>query len=158
MRSIVVFIFVGFLFSTLISCEKETIETKSILSEIERKTYYDSEIFSTNYLRIYGKWKLFDISGGFTGYGYKKNFDYLEIKGYGIYGFIRNDTLLEYGKIVPVIPTYNGIVLSVSFEEDMNSMFFIHDKEKTVYFQGNDTMSLNAPCCDRYNYHFERVK
>ncbi len=87
MRATVICILTVFLVSTLLSCDKETIETKSALSEIEGTTYFDSEIFSADYLKIYGKWRIFDISGGYVGAGYDLNFDYLEIKKYGIYSF-----------------------------------------------------------------------
>ena len=100
MRTSVIVLIIGFVISILNSCDKETIETTSALSEIEATTYFDSEIFSPTDLKIYGKWKLFDISGGLHGSGYDLNFDYLEIKEYGIYVFVRNDSLLDYCKII----------------------------------------------------------
>ena len=125
MRTSVIVLIIGFLISILNSCDKETIEMTSALSEIETTTYFDSEIFSPNDLKIYGKWKLFAISGGLHGSGYDLNFEYLEIKEYGIYGFVRNDSLLEYGKIMPALQTANEIRLKVDLEEDVNSKSFI---------------------------------
>ena len=147
---------IGLLITILNSNDKETIQSISGLRLKQQS--YDSEIFSQNDLKIYGKWKLFDISGGLHGSGYDLNFDFLEIKEYGIYGFVRNDSLLEYGKIMPALQTANEIRLKVDLEEDVNSKIFLADKEKYVEFIGNDTLNLNAPCCDRYNYHFERIK
>jgi hypothetical protein len=158
MRTSVIVLIIGFLISILSSCDKETIKTTSALSEIETTKYFDTEIFAPNDLKIYGKWKLFGISGGLHGNGYDLNFDYLEIKEYGIYGFVRNDSLLEYGKIMPALQNANEIRLKVDLEEDVNSKTFISDKEKYVVFAGDDTLNLNSPCCDRFNYHFERVK
>lgn len=158
MKTSVIVLTIGLLITILNSCDKETIESISALSEIKTTKYYDSEIFSQNDLKIYGKWKLFDISGGLHGSGYDLNFDFLEIKEYGIYGFVRNDSLLEYGKIMPALQTANEIRLKVDLEEDVNSKIFLANKEKYVEFIGNDTLNLNAPCCDRYNYHFERIK
>lgn len=158
MRYSVIFFLFGLLVSLFYSCEDDNMETKSALSGIEAETYFDSEIFSTNNLKIYGKWKLFKISGGFHGGGYDMNFDYLEIKEYGIYGFVRNDSLLEYGKIAPALQMANEIGLRVDMVEDVNSKTFLTDKVKYVEFYGNDTLNLLAPCCDRYNYHFSRVK
>jgi hypothetical protein len=146
------------LISMLSSCNKDTIETTSPLQDSETTKYFDSEIFVDSYLNIYGKWKLFDISGGLSGDGYDLNFDYLEIKGYGIYGFVRNDSLLEYGKISPAPQTANDLTLMVVFEKDENSDTFFTDREKYVVFDGNDTLNLNSPCCDRYNYHFKRTE
>ncbi len=71
---------------------------------------------------------------------------------------VRNDRLLEYGKIMPALQTANEIRFKVNLEKDDNSKLFLSDKEKYVEFIGNDTLNLNAPCCDRYNYHFKRIK
>ena len=151
-----------FIFSVLInvfnSCDKNTIDTFSLLKEFETTKYFDSEIFAQTDLKIYGKWKVFDISGGIHGSGYGLNFDYLEIKEYGIYGFVRNDSLLEYGKIAPALQTANEIRLKVDLEKDENSNSFFADREKYVEFYGNDTLHLNSPCCDRFDYHFKRIK
>jgi hypothetical protein len=151
-----------FIFSILISgmnsCEKDTIETITTLQKLDTTKYFDSEVFAAPDLKTYGTWKLFDISGGKSGYGRDLNFEYLKIKEYGIYGFTRNDSLLEYGKISPALQTANDIRLKVNFEKDEKSNSFFTDTEKYVEFIGNDTLNLNSPCCDRYNYHFKRVK
>lgn len=146
------------LISGLNSCEKETIETLPSFQNMRTTKYFDSEIFAEPDLRIYGTWELFAVSGGFSGTGHDLNFEYLEIKKYGIYGFINNDSLLEYGKISPALQTASEIRLKVDFEKDKKSNSFFTDAEKYVEFIGNDTLNLNSPCCDRYNYHFKRVK
>lgn len=140
------------------SCEKDSIETPSKLQMLETTKYFNSEIFSETDMKIYGTWKLFDISGGFSGNGYNLNFEYLEIKKYGIYGFVRNDSLKEYGKIAPALQVTNDLRLKVDFEKDEKSNSFFTDTDKYVEFTGNDTLHLYSPCCDRYNYHFKRVK
>jgi hypothetical protein len=146
------------LISGLNSCEKDTIKAVSTFQKLDTTKYFDSEIFANPNLKIYGKWRLFAISGGKTGNGYDLNFEYLEIKKYGIYGFVSNDSLLEYGKISPALQTANDIRLKVNFEKDEKSSSFFTDNEKYVEFRGNDTLYLNSPCCDRYDYHFKRVK
>jgi len=45
-----------------------------------------------------------------------------------------------------------------TFESDENSETIMYDPEKYVNFYGKDTLSLDSPCCDRYNYHFLREK
>lgn len=142
----------------LSSCEKEMTEAVSKFQELEKTMYFDAEIFSDADLKIYGSWKLFDVSGGFSGGGHDLNFEYLEIKKYGVYGFVRNDSLVEFGKIAPAAQTANDILLKVDFEKDENSNAFFSDTEKYVEFAGNDTLHLYSPCCDRYDYHFKRVK
>ncbi len=153
------FLFILFLLTGgLNSCDKDTAETLTTLQKLDTTRYYSAEIFSGPEMKVYGTWKLFDVSGGFTGHGHDLNFEFLKIKEYGIYGFFRNDTLLEYGKISPAVPTTNDLRLIVVFEKDEKSPSFFADREKYIEFAGSDTMHLNSPCCDRYNYHFERVK
>lgn len=88
------------------------------------------------------------------GGGHELTFDFLEIKRYGIYGFIRNDSIIEFGKIK--IDAQTTETLLITFEYDENSETFMYDSEKYVNFYGKDTLSLDSPCCDRYNYHFIR--
>ncbi len=151
-------VFVFILISILNSCETGLFNDSSELREFETTKYYDSEIFPDSYLDIYGKWELYSISGGFAGDGYEPNFDYLEVKEFGIYGFIRNDSLIEYGKIAPASQTANDFSLKIDFVKDDLSDSFFTDTEKYVVFSGEDTLNLNSPCCDRFNYHFIRIK
>ena len=158
MKTFKLIIILSILISGLNSCDKDTIETPTTLKNLETTNYFDSEIFADPDLKIYGTWKLFTVSGGFSGTGHDLNFEYLEIKKYGIYGFVNNDSLLEYGKISPALQTANDIRLKVDFEKDEKSSSFFTDTDKYVEFIGSDTLNLNSPCCDRYNYHFKRVK
>lgn len=146
------------LIGLLNSCGKETIEPEASLQKLETTNYFDAEIFADRDLNIYGTWQLFDVSGGLAGNGHDLNFEYFEVKAYGIYGFIGNNNLLEYGKISPALQTANDLRLKVDLEKDEKSNSFFSDREKYVEFSGTDTLHLYSPCCDRYNYHFKRVK
>ena len=141
----------------LSGCEKADDNIKFFLDDFLIDRYYTDEIFDDQYLDIYGKWELSSISGGFFGIGYQPNFNFLEIKEFGIYGFIRNDTLLEFGKIL--IDEQSTQQLKIRFLPD-NSVenIFFYDAEKNVNLVEMDTLNLNSPCCDRYNYHFVRRK
>ncbi len=147
-------VFCGILFA----CNKDRLEPASYLDELGNTKYFDAEIFAPSDTKIYGLWQVFDISGGIHGEGYEVNFDYLEIKKFGIFGFVRNDTLLEYGKIMPALQKASEIGLKVDFERDENSNSFFDDPEKLVGFNGTDTLHLYSPCCDRFDYHFKRVR
>ena len=136
----------------IFSCEKNT-DFK--LDEFQEDEYYESEIFDDLNLDIYGKWKLYGVSGGIQGGDHELNFDYFEVKKFGIYGFIRNGRLLEFGRIEIDEQSIEG--LSITFRPDYNSEVFMYDSEKYVNLVGNDTLNLNSPCCDRYNYHFKRI-
>ena len=139
------------------SCEQDNSKRASALSDMDKTSYYASEIFVERHQSIYGKWKLYAVSGGFTGNGHDLNFDFLEVKPYGIYGFIRNDSLLEYGKIIPKNQDLKINMLDVEFIKDEYPEAFFDDPFKLIYFEGNDKLHLNSPCCDRYNYHFKRI-
>ena len=137
----------------MFSCEKDT-DFK--LDAFQEDKYYDSEIFDESNLDIYGKWKLYGVSGGFSGGGHDLNFDYLEVVKFGIYGFIRDGRLIEFGRIEINEQTSQGLL--ITFTPDENSEVFMYDSEKYVNLSGNDTLSLDSPCCDRFNYHFKRIK
>ena len=128
----------------------------SNIDSISTYKYYSSEIFNSQNNIIYGQWHLKEISGGLHGSGYEPNFNYLEVKNIGIYGLIRNDSLLEYGKIS--IDQQNVEYLLIKLIPDLNSDTFLFDSEKYVDFYGNDTLVFRAPCCDRFNYHFIRTE
>lgn len=141
----------------LTSCEKGIELYESDLSTLETTKYFESEIFSVNDQNIYGKWRIESISGGFSGQGYEPDFDYLMIKKYGIYAFVRNGKVLEFGKIVTVQPEEGETMLKINLVKDPKSDSFFYDREKYVEFSGDDIMNLISPPADRYNYHFERV-
>lgn len=158
MKTSIYTIIVVILTGLFTACNEDPIEIPKVLDEVPSTTYFDAEIFAEQNLKIYGTWKIFDISGGIHGSGYEPDFDYLVIKKVGIYGFVKDNSLLEYGKIVPAIWNPNDLRLKVDFEKDEQSDSFFTDTEKYVHYTGNDTLHLSSPCCDRFNYHFERVK
>ncbi|PLX15139.1 MAG: hypothetical protein C0597_09185 [Marinilabiliales bacterium] len=104
------------------------------------------------YESFYGKWKLYDVSGGFTGRGHDINFDYLELEKENNYRFIKNDRILEFVKVI--IANDNEKEPLINFIPDKNSEVFMGDSEKYAVLEGSDTLNLNSPCCDRFNYHF----
>ncbi len=140
----------------LLSCGDCEENTGCLFDNISKNEYYDYEIFDESYLDIYGDWKLYAVSGGFNGNGHELNFDFLVLKKYGIYGFLKNDNILEFGKIVIVEQTSETLLITLNPDE--NSDMFMLDSEKYINLIGEDTLNLNSPCCDRFNYHFERDK
>ena len=88
----------------LISCSNESIKTPVLLVDtISSTNYYKTEIFNNNNLRLYGQWKflyIYDDAGIVMGPGrINPTYDYLEIKKYGIYGKVKDNKLIETGKI-----------------------------------------------------------
>jgi hypothetical protein len=148
-------------FGLFLSCEKEKPEIQTQLDVIGSTKYYPAEIIPGDYQKLYGKWHLFQISGGFSGGGYEPDYDFLEIRNFGIYGLVRNDSLIEYGKIEidssDIHPMdYLKIRLVSEYHKGLNPMMY--PAEKYVHLAGADTLNLISPCCDMYNYHFKRVK
>jgi hypothetical protein len=150
------FIIIIFCF-ILSGCEKNDDKIKFLLDDFQIDKYYTNEIFDDQFLNIYGKWELNSISGGFFGLGYTPNFNFLEIKEFGMYGFIRNDTLLEFGKIQIAEQTSQQLEITFLPDNAVENIFF-YDSEKYIELAGMDTLNLNSPCCDRYNFHFVRAK
>jgi len=138
----------------LLSCDSEVDPIDDLLDELEINEYYSSEIFNDDFLNIYGKWELYDVTGGIHGEGHDRNFDILRIKKYGIYAFTKNNTTLEYGKIE--IDKQTNDFLKITFVPHSGSEIFMYDSEKNIEFYGMDTLFISSPCCDRYNYHFIR--
>jgi len=147
------------LLGLLMSCERDY--RKFHMDSIKSDKYYSNEIIPTEFQNIYGKWKLYKISGGFSGAGYEPDYDYLEIKRVGIYGLIRSNHLFEYGKIELYkfdndTPGFLQIRLIPDPYVEINSSMF--PPEKYLELRGKDTLNLYSPCCDMYNYHYKRVK
>ncbi|MDP4228352.1 MAG: hypothetical protein Q8910_18525, partial [Bacteroidota bacterium] len=105
---------------------------------------------------IYGDWRVTGTSGGFTGMGYRKDFDYLVLKPNGIFGIIRNDSLIAFGKMI-VSQDNNGLLCRFSPEKPAQ-IELLSDPEKYLNIVSMDSLNLYAPCCDRFNTHLIRVK
>ncbi len=144
----------------LVACEKDEDEINNdpsdLWSGIVETQYYNEEILQNTYLDFYGQWDIERISGGFTGTGYAPDFDYLEIRNYGIYGFVRNDSLLEYGQVV--IKEQNLENLWITLQRDDNSDFFFNEFEFFVELPKKDSMNLISSAFDGYNYYFNRME
>lgn len=155
----VIILFVYFVFA---SCEKEDNDvTKSYLDSFDKEKYYSIEIIPNDYQSVYSKWKLFKVSGGFSGMGYEPDYDYLEIKSIGIYGLVRNDSLFEYGKIeLDTFDNYTTDMLQIKIIPDFYKGLnpYMYPPEKYMDLKRVDTLDLISPCCDMYNYHFIRIK
>jgi len=144
----------------LSSCTTQDIYLKK-MDLIPTTRYYSADIFADSTQRIYGVWKLTSTSGGFSGNGFNKDFDYLLLKPNAIFGVIRNDSLIGYGKLtlLPNSPVFYNNSVHCSFDFDQTANIQLNaDPEKYISLTKTDTLNLIAPCCDRYNFHFERLK
>lgn len=143
------------------ACKKNThkVYDPAYLDAMSATTYYPNDILNASHSGIYGKWKVYATSGGFAGNGYTADFEYLVLKPNGIFGVLRHDSLMAFGKIS--INTQTGTELYVDFEADARSyntqINLLQDPEKYIERQGTDSLHLNAPCCDRYDTHLKRM-
>ena len=139
-------------------CETSNVNEYSYLDNISYDEYYSSEIIPSEFQGMYGMWKLYSISGGFSGQGYKPDFDYLEIKKTGIFGIITNNILEDYGKIeIDTVQDDERLkinFISLSYSDHAFDMVLF---PKYVEILQKDSLNLITPCCDGYNFHFVRV-
>ncbi len=137
----------------LISCTKSLYQS---IEDIPTREYYSSDIMPDSLQSLYGSWNLISSSGGFTGSGNGKEFDYLVFKRNGIFGVIKDRTLIAYGKMTLTHKTHTTALNFISIKSA--EIDLCADPVKNIYFISNDTLNLNAPCCDRYNIHLIRKK
>ena len=143
----------------LLSCTKEDNKVYSYLDSFPANKYFDTEVLTGNYQVFYGLWKAI---GAYSGWGgsFKPNFDFLEIKPSGIYGFVRNDTLIEYGKITPntdIIPNFPGLPVILDPEYDLNNDSKVR---YNMYFElvRKDTLGVYDGYYDGVSILFARSK
>jgi hypothetical protein len=155
MRATIKVMIIVFFIFLLKGCKTEDLQVKS-LDGIQPTTFYTADIISSQYAGIYGTWKVTGTSGGISGKGYTKDFDYLVFKKNGIFGIIRNDSLITYGKLtlLPDITLYfaDYVYCRFDFEKPANIELYA-DSEKRIRLVKSDSLDLMAPCCDRYDTH-----
>jgi hypothetical protein len=104
--------------------------------------------------RLQGVWTLRQVGGGIHGQGYQADFSLLELDR-GRYRLLTSTQVLVSEGQYQFDP---GDSLELQFlpaDPSSTSQAFEQD-EKSVSFSGTDTLLLNDPCCDRWEYRFER--
>lgn len=141
-------------------CQKDEHQKLSgYLDSIKSNKYYSEEIIPLEHQTIYGKWQLLRVTGGWGGVELEKKYEYLELKSKGIYSLIRNDSIVEYGKL-ELAPNNTSRSLALYLRPDYadkRSSYLIIPK---FYFniQGTDTLNMISECCDLNDYQYKRVK
>lgn len=134
---IILVLFFGF------SCYKESNQTiTSPLDLIPTEKYYSSEILNSNHLKLYGKYKFLSIdnnSGKKGGPGKQDpTYDFLEFNKFGIYGKIKDNVLLETGKIDIIKQDMD--VLKIQFIPSTGTDMFNH--VWSVRYVGKDSIIM----------------
>lgn len=149
----------------LISCQKdedkdkdenEIIEAKNLWGGISETEYYENEILDNNNIDLYGKWKMEKTDGGLSGMGYEIDFELLEFRKYGLYGIIRNDSLIEYGKIE--VKEQSEEKLWVLLHRNENSVYIFPEYEIYLELPKEDSLNILSASIDGYNHYFSRIE
>jgi len=160
MKTVFKFAAIAYLILLLHGCSTEYLPMKA-LDEIPTVKYYSNDIIPDQFANIYGSWKVTGTSGGISGAGFKKQFDYLILKKNAIFGIVRNDSLIAYGKLIllPETDMYyqNAVYCKFDFENPVMVELYA-DQVKYIYLKGKDSLDLIAPCYDLYNNYFIREK
>ena len=141
----------------MLSCEKSVVEV-SINDVVKQNQYYANEIFATQNLKVYGKWKLIYPSGWFAGTIIQPASDYyMEFVRFGVYGKIKDNQVTEIGKIGIIKQESSLTVINFTPEDDAKTNYsFI---QKSINFMGNDTLVLcDFNMSDGYNNYYKRIK
>jgi hypothetical protein len=137
------------------SCFDE--EKDLVIDSVPKNRYYDIEIFKADDTLIYGKWMFVQSIGGIAGGEYKPTSDYFEAKKHGIYGVIKNDSLISYGKIN--IEEKTDDYLFIKLEPDTNYTYRVGIRRwNYVEHYGSNILILNEGCCDNFIKYFIRKK
>jgi hypothetical protein len=143
------------------ACQKDKMngDFALLMQNLPSQKYFSSDVLNGKNQGIYGTWKWNGTSGGFAGMGYQKDFDYLVLKPNGIFGVLRNDSLISYGKLLVKIQAGNELFVEFVPDETpgLVSVEITSDREKYINFDKNN-LNLDAPCCDRFNTHLKRVE
>jgi hypothetical protein len=99
-----------------------------------------------------GRWKLGWVTGGITGKGYTPAFNLLRFTDASHYELWQNDVFQSGG-------TYSLYVKEgedwVRFQTENGSAQPLEDGDKKVQVDRSHLI-LSDPCCDRYEYHFNK--
>ena len=104
-----------------------------------------------------GNWRLWIVSGGYTGEGFDSNFSHLNIPTNKHYEILRNDTLLEDGtyEIYTVESGWVGIRWRIEFNRNIviepGATFL---SEGAFSFYSSDTLSFAEVLIDGFTWTF----
>lgn len=122
------------------SCDKGS---SLLIDPISDTRYYQNEILTDSYLKLYGKWQfsyIYDDAGIVIGPGkIAPTYDYLEIKRYGIYGKIKDNKIIESGKIEVVIQDNSQFEINLKPDNTNNNTI---ENRYNIHFIGNNSMEM----------------
>lgn len=110
--------------------------------------------------QITGEWELVSTSGGFTGAGIDALWDNLKIEGANFELRKMGDTdneIIASGKIEDLNVNTGEEIYEFNFKDSsLENIALESDSEKIIEIDG-EALNLFSPCCDRINYHLEKM-
>ena len=106
--------------------------------------------------RLRGSWDLESISGGFAGTGYQADFIQLSMTNSNRYTLLAEDnSTIQEGSYTLSIEDDQLMIRFISDVPDNQS--FDKMEKKVEWKDENRKLFLSEPCCDLYNYSFEKT-
>ena len=134
--------------------EVEKMSLLALLDTIPEDKYFATDPFSDLDLDIYGIWKFDSSTGGFSGGGYGLDFDYLLLKPNSIFGIVKDDVLIQSGKIEIISEPNEDVVIEFFAEMISNPTNINLTRDTKGVTIVDDRLHLISGCCDRFSEFF----
>ncbi|MEN0003898.1 MAG: hypothetical protein AAF798_07130 [Bacteroidota bacterium] len=157
MKNLILFISALFLATAFLACEKDDTSPSfpDEFDAIPTDRYSSTDPFAG--VDVYGTWEVASTFGGFAGQGYSPNFDLLLLKANGIFGLVRNDSLIANGELRRAPNEWaEDRVLFLAEEQPDEFIELLFDNEKELLV-APDTIHFRSFCCDRFDTILTRV-
>jgi hypothetical protein len=105
--------------------------------------------------QLVGKWKLESISGGFSGAGYKANWNNIDVKNDLTYRRFNGDTL-KFSSTYK-FQTKDGKEHVIFAEKEGDKINQIFESQPKTFKLEKGRLILEDPCCDLFLYEFSKV-
>jgi hypothetical protein len=133
------------------------VPTFDLLSKVSKLKYYPSEVFPQSFLNLYGNWKYINTTGGLAGAILPPSFDVLEIKSFGIYGIVKNNLLVEYGRIDIVSVDQLNSILTIKLVPDFRLDAAYTSVSNQLISVSNDILHLSDTAANGFVTAFSKV-
>lgn len=130
-----------------------------LLGKVSNLKYYSAEVIPLDFLAIYGNWKSIITTSGLDGSTSAPKFDYIEIKGFGIYGIVKEFVLVEYGKIevVSIDGPNNRLIIKLIPDFRLNASNIYTSTSNQFISIGNNILSIGDTVANGLTTSFSKV-
>ena len=148
-----------FVFSGCIPRKISPVPSLDLLGKVSNLKYYSSEVIPQDFLNIYGNWKSISTVNGIDGSIALPKYDYLELKGFGIYGIVKNYVLVEYGKmeVVSLDLPNNRLIIKLIPDFRLNTSDIYTSASNQFISIGNNILSIGDTVANGLTTSFSKV-